>query len=186
MTELERRLTELQHQHLLFVSPGDDIISIDMMRGETMVDFAELRRRHYESLDDAGRARIDAYWEREAEADKTAEDIDAVFETLEARSGRVTKTETRSIRVRIERKEGTDAELVSFKGAVTGYETYALDADFVRAVQEAADQADGRFCICAGTAGRYDACSVSSHDLQVYLQRQRPDLVQMISSSPSV
>jgi len=45
-----------------------------------MVDFAELRRRSYESASPEEKARIDAYWAREARWDETRSTIKAYFE----------------------------------------------------------------------------------------------------------
>jgi hypothetical protein len=143
-----------------------------------MVDFAELRKRSYEAMDDAGRARVDAYHAAEAAADLTAETIEATFETLERGTSRVLKADTRSIKVRIEQRgEGAEArEIVSFKGAVTGHEDYHLNADFAEFIKSVSDKEDGAFCICAGTPGSYQSCSVLGADIHAYLVKQRPHL----------
>jgi len=143
-----------------------------------MVDFAELNRRHYESLDEAGRARVDAYRAAEAAANETLESIDAVFKTFLRNSAEPLKTETRQVKLRIEQRgEGEEVrEILAFKEAVTGYENYTLDENFVRFLREAIAEG-GRFCICAGTAGVYDNCTVSASDVLEYVSQHRPELV---------
>lgn len=143
-----------------------------------MVDFAELRRRSYEAMDDAGRARVDAYWAAEAKADLTLSDIEATFTTRAWKTAEVVKTYNRLLKVRIEsRGEGDDfREVIDFKNAVTGHETYKLDGDFAKFIKEASEKESGLFCICAGTPGTYDECSVAAADVLAYLEKQRPQL----------
>lgn len=144
-----------------------------------MVDFAELRRKHYEGLDEEGRNRIDAYWAAEAEANETLEEIDAVFETFGRTSSDIMKREAKRIEVRIERKgePGFQYEVIAFKKAVTGHETYKLDMDFVQFIKQAQLTDGGRFYICAGTPGKYEACSVLASNVFDYVKKVRPELL---------
>jgi hypothetical protein len=172
-----------------------------------MVDFERLRRESYERATPEERARIDAYHAREARLDETKGYIKAVFERekrvpdgiqlglLNRRSSRygsprhdpkakmktiVEKTWEKMLPVRIEDRDngdGTTREIISFKEAVTGYESYTIDEDFIRLLLDPEENRQRpRFYICAGTPGRYDACYVMPEDVVAYLRERRPHL----------
>lgn len=75
--------------------------------------------------------------------------------------------------------------LVSFRQAVTGYEEFALNADFVRGVIDVAANNDGHFYICAGTRGRYDACKVEAAGVLEWMRGLdvSPEIAALLSPS---
>jgi len=158
------------------------------------VDFAEISRRSYEAATPEARARIDAARAREARADATASTLPASFERLEfgpgkdARGFRETRVESRwekDVGIRIE--EVGDREVVRFTGAVTGHESYTLDGRFcAMLVDPDENRARPRFYLCAGTPGRWDACSVDPADVAAYLMERRPELFPDTGPAPGM
>lgn len=92
----------------------------------------------------------------------------------------VDKTWEVEIPVRIEEIDvgnGRVREVISFKEAVTGYETFTLDEEFVRIMLDPDENRQRpRFYICGGTPGRYDSCYVMPADVLEYLRERRPHL----------
>lgn len=174
-----------------------------------MVDFARLREEQWARMTPEQQERVRAREAEEARHEATAADIVATFERLEVKKPapppirrpgtsmfsapkprrpqnegsyetEVTKTWEKTIRVRIEEREGRDGtpgEIIRFIGGTTGYEAYELDERFcAMLVDPEENRARPRFYICAGTAGRYDACRVETADVEAYLRERRPHL----------
>lgn len=175
-----------------------------------MVDFKALHERWIADMTPEQRARYDERQAREARFNETLAPIEAHFERSELRRtftpvsflpgrgpGRtsvkmeaVVETEwTRTIHMRIEEKDnedGTKREIISFKEAVTGFEAYRLDEDFVRVLTDPEElRQRPRFYICAGTAGRWDACWVDPADVEAYLRERRPALFENLEALPA-
>ena len=154
------------------------------------IDFAAVSRRMYEEATPEQRARLDAHRAERARIAETASEIPATFERLGTRPGRragereerhVERTWERNVGVQIEGEPG--AEVIRFTGAVTGHEAYRIDEDFCRLLEDPEENAKRpRFYICAGTAGRYDACSVDPADVAAYLRERMPE---MFTGSPA-
>jgi hypothetical protein len=89
---------------------------------------------------------------------------------------------TLKIRVRLESRaaaDGHDTDILRFIGAVTGYESYAVDQNFFHGLVNDDDddmRLRPRFYLCGGTPGRYDACSVLRSDVAAYLRKHKADL----------
>jgi hypothetical protein len=76
-----------------------------------------------------------------------------------------------------ENYDGTIREIIEFQDAVTGHESYYLDEHFCNSLMNADDKkACPRLYICAGTPGKYNACSLSRDDIANYLRDKRPHL----------
>lgn len=72
---------------------------------------------------------------------------------------------------------GRAHELLRFVGGPTGHEIYTLDEDFCALIAAAyAEDPSGRFTLCAGTPGRWHACSVDLEEVEIYLRTWRPNL----------
>lgn len=91
------------------------------------------------------------------------------------------------VKVRIEEYTGNNGithESVRFIGAATGQESFRLGEQFIQAVEGTDGRpVDERFCLCAGTAGRWDSCHVSREELAAYLRAMRPALFASSESS---
>jgi len=101
----------------------------------------------------------------------------------------IDKTWETEIPVRIEEVDngnGTVREVIAFKEAVTGYETFTLDEQFVRIMLDPEEnRLRPRFYICAGTPSRYDSCYVMPEDVVAYLRERRPHLFPDHAPAPS-
>lgn len=88
------------------------------------------------------------------------------------------KVEEKLIRIRLEddRERYPDRVIVRFLGAVTGHESYSVDEGFRTALDQARDRHEGRWFVCAGTSGRWDACSVQVDDIVSYLDEMLPTI----------
>lgn len=174
-----------------------------------MVDFVKVLAEMEARMTPEERERVRAYREREARFDATRAEIPAVFEDLKLvrptatiaslprpgakRSSAVDDTEEvvhrrseRLIEVRIENRQYGDKsyDVIAFIGGPTGHESYRLDADFIDAMNEcdAHPVRAGTWCICAGTAGRYERCTIQVEDLRNYVAAKRPDLFEDVAS----
>lgn len=149
-----------------------------------MVDFAKFLKDRYDNATPEERARMDAARaEREAEEAHT-QPIKATFIRHEYRghwknndvveAGR----EVKEIGVRIDHSPSdysAEPRIIKFIGGPTGYESYRLEAGFVKeALRE--DRGDD-WHICAGTTGSYPACIVDRKDILAFLRVAAPDLI---------
>lgn len=149
-----------------------------------MVDFAELRRRTYESASPEERARIDEARRARDAAMARSRPISATFVRTAHdghwRRGKVVETgrETKAIRMRIDERPSAyadDPRVLVFEGGPTGHEAYRLDRHFVRELARR-DRGDD-WSICAGTTGSWPACSVSRLDVLAFVSEMAPDLI---------
>lgn len=74
--------------------------------------------------------------------------------------------------------EGPDErDVLHVRGAVTGHESFTLDQRLVDHLLDPEETARRpRFYVCAGTAGRYDACWIEIDAVLDYLREMRPNL----------
>ena len=78
-------------------------------------------------------------------------------------------------------------EILRFIGGPTGHEAYRLDADFCAMVADPEEKrARPRWYICAGTPGRWEACSVAHEAVESYLRERRPELFPDHAPSPGM
>lgn len=166
-----------------------------------MVDFKKLAEESYARATPEEKARMDAYRAKEAEANATARPINAKFERQGTRAKKqapfqlrrpgqgtkVPETETyvikaweREIPMRIEKREGRNGEVVeilAFKEAVTGYESYTLDEDLIKLLLDPKERerTNEEWYLCAGGMG-WDSCRVAIQDIEDYLRDIRPNL----------
>lgn len=168
-----------------------------------MVDMQKILAEYEAKLTPEEKERLREQQEQEARFDMTRSEMTAVFERLgwerprptiaslsksrrqagkntEARTEIVLHRGERTLEVRIEDRtsfKGEPYEAIVFFGGPTGHEAYRLDDEFYSSLRDIPDTDDGReWCLCAGTVGRYDRCTVLVEDMKKYLMEQRPEM----------
>lgn len=156
-----------------------------------MVDFAKLHAEWYAGLDENARARVDSAREREARFEGTSEMVEASFERYGSDDGgktlKVIKTWKAPVRMRIEDYvdgDGRTVEILAFKDAVTGHESYRLDEHLARLLSDPAEtKARPEWYVCGGSL-RYDSCRVPVSAIEAYVRSRRPELFAEAAYAP--
>lgn len=175
-----------------------------------MVDFKKLAEEAYARMTPEEKGRVDAYRSREAEANATAISIMAKFERtgyqpvkpkgiVLRRPGEkvkepqeelvVLKSWESEVVMRIEAREGRNGErveILAFKNAVTGYESFTLDEHLCEMLVDPKERErmSDEWYICAGGMG-WDSCRVKIQDIEDYIRVQRPHLFENAEATQS-
>lgn len=152
---------------------------VDRMTPDERADYE--RRQANEALLVANEREIVGHFERLERRPKPVPG--SVLAMIGKRSGDydvvVAEAWEKPVRLRLETRGEGDEErdVIRIMGAVTGHEAFRADAEFVERLLDPEERRQRpRFYVCAGTAGRYDACWIDIDDVVDYLREKRPAL----------